>query len=132
FASRYALIDKQGNFGTADGDRPAAMRYTEARLSALAMGWLRGIGADTVALPRNYCSQPQEPVVVPARCPNLLCNGSGGIAVAMTTNIPPHNLGEVVDAAVALLDNPTLSAGDLLGYIKGADFPTRALVMSSC
>jgi len=131
FASRYALIDKQGNFGTADGDRPAAMRYTEARLSALAMELLRDIDADTVDFTPNYDNQHQEPVVLPARFPNLLCNGSGGIAVAMTTNIPPHNLGEVVDAAVALLDDPALTSEDLLAHLNGPDFPTGALVMRS-
>src|SRR6266508_2720777 len=100
FASRYPLIDGQGNFGSADGDPAAAMRYTEARLSPMAMELLRDIDKDTVDFAPNYDNQFQEPVVLPARFPNLLANGSSGIAVGMATNIPPHNLGEVIDATV--------------------------------
>lgn len=129
FASRYPLIDGQGNFGTADGDSAAAMRYTEARLAPLAMELLRDIDRDTVDFTPNYDNREQEPVVLPARFPNLLANGSSGIAVGMATNIPPHNLGEVIDATVALLDNPMLTAEDLLQYIQGPDFPTGALIM---
>jgi DNA gyrase subunit A len=131
FASRYPLIDGQGNFGSADGDPAAAMRYTEARLSPIAMELLRDIDKDTVDLRPNYDNQFQEPVVLPARFPNLLANGSSGIAVGMATNIPPHNLGEVIDAAVALLDNPELTSEDLMRYVKGPDFPTGALIMGT-
>ncbi len=131
FASRYPLIDGQGNFGSADGDPAAAMRYTEARLSPIAMELLRDIDKDTVDLRPNYDNQYQEPVVLPARFPNLLANGSSGIAVGMATNIPPHNLGEVIDATVALLDNPELTSEDLMRYVKGPDFPTGALIMGT-
>jgi DNA gyrase subunit A len=131
FASRYPLIDGQGNFGSADGDPAAAMRYTEARLSPIAMELLRDIDKDTVDFRPNYDNQFQEPVVLPARFPNLLANGSSGIAVGMATNIPPHNLGEVIDAAVALLGNPELTSEDLMRYVKGPDFPTGALIMGT-
>jgi DNA gyrase subunit A len=131
FASRYPLIDGQGNFGSADGDPAAAMRYTEARLSPMAMELLRDIDKDTVDFRPNYDNQYQEPVVLPARFPNLLANGSSGIAVGMATNIPPHNLGEVIDATVALLDNPELTSEDLMRYVKGPDFPTGALIMGT-
>ena len=126
FASRYPLIDGQGNFGTADGDEPAAMRYTEARLNALAMELLRDIDKETVDFTPNYDNESQEPVVLPARLPNLLANGSEGIAVGMATKIPPHNLGEVIDATVALIDTPELTSEDLLRWVKGPDFPTGA------
>jgi DNA gyrase subunit A len=129
FASRYPLIDGQGNFGTADGDPAAAMRYTEARLSPLAMELLRDIDKETVDFIPNYDNQAVEPVLLPARFPNLLANGSAGIAVGMATNIPPHNLGEIIDAAVALLDNQELTSEDLLRYVKGPDFPTGAAIM---
>jgi DNA gyrase subunit A len=129
FASRYPLIDGQGNFGTADGDPAAAMRYTEARLSPLAMELLRDIDKETVDFIPNYDNQSVEPVLLPARFPNLLANGSAGIAVGMATNIPPHNLGEIIDAAVALLDNQELTSEDLLRYVKGPDFPTGAAIM---
>jgi DNA gyrase subunit A len=129
FASRYPLIDGQGNFGTADGDPAAAMRYTEARLSPLAMELLRDIDKETVDFIPNYDNQTVEPVLLPARFPNLLANGSAGIAVGMATNIPPHNLGEIIDAAVALLDNQELTSEDLLRYVKGPDFPTGAAIM---
>src|ERR671913_1685583 len=131
FASRYPLIDGQGNFGTADGDEPAAMRYTEARLNALAMELLRDIDKDTVDFTPNYDNESQEPVVLPARFPNLLANGSEGIAVGMATKIPPHNLGEVIDATVALIDNPQLTSEDLLRWVKGPDFPTGASIMGT-
>src|SRR6266568_7356043 len=131
FASRYPLIDGQGNFGSADGDPAAAMRYTEARLSPLAMELLRDIDKDTVDFRPNYDNQFQEPVVLPARFPNLLANGSSGIAVGMATNIPPHNLGEVIDATVALLENPELTSEDLMRHVKGPDFPTGALIMGT-
>jgi DNA gyrase subunit A len=131
FASRYPLIDGQGNFGSADGDPAAAMRYTEARLSPMAMELLRDIDKDTVDFRPNYDNQFQEPVVLPARFPNLLANGSSGIAVGMATNIPPHNLGEVIDATVALLGNPELTSEDLMRYVKGPDFPTGALIMGT-
>jgi DNA gyrase subunit A len=129
FASRYPLIDGQGNFGTADGDPAAAMRYTEARLSPLAMELLRDIDKETVDFVPNYDNQAVEPVLLPARFPNLLANGSAGIAVGMATNIPPHNLGEIIDAAVALIDNQELTSEDLLRYVKGPDFPTGAAIM---
>jgi DNA gyrase subunit A len=131
FASRYPLIDGQGNFGSADGDPAAAMRYTEARLSPIAMELLRDIDKDTVDFRPNYDNQFQEPVVLPARFPNLLANGSSGIAVGMATNIPPHNLGEVIDATVAMLENPELTSEDLMRYVKGPDFPTGALIMGT-
>src|SRR5919106_163659 len=131
FASRYPLIDGQGNFGTADGDEPAAMRYTEARLNALAMELLRDIDKETVDFQPNYDNESQEPVVLPARFPNLLANGSEGIAVGMATKIPPHNLGEVVDATVAMIDNPELTSEDLLRWVKGPDFPTGAQIMGT-
>src|SRR6266508_1609016 len=129
FASRSPLIDGQGNFGTADGDEPAAMRYTEARLNALAMELLRDIDKETVDFAPNYDNESQEPVVLPARFPNLLANGSEGIAVGMATKIPPHNLGEVIDATVALIDNLELTSEDLLRWVKGPDFPTGASIM---
>jgi DNA gyrase subunit A len=131
FASRYPLIDGQGNFGSADGDPAAAMRYTEARLSPIAMELLRDIDKETVDFRPNYDNQFQEPVVLPARFPNLLANGSAGIAVGMATNIPPHNLSEVIDATVALLDNSELTSEDLMRYVKGPDFPTGALIMGT-
>jgi DNA gyrase subunit A len=131
FASRYPLIDGQGNFGTADGDEPAAMRYTEARLNALAMELLRDIDKETVDFTPNYDNESQEPVVLPARFPNLLANGSEGIAVGMATKIPPHNLGEVIGATVALIDNPELTSEDLLRWVKGPDFPTGASIMGT-
>ncbi|HEV2824884.1 MAG TPA: DNA gyrase subunit A, partial [Actinomycetota bacterium] len=131
FASRYPLIDGQGNFGTADGDEPAAMRYTEARLNALAMELLRDIDKDTGDFTPNYDNESQEPVVLPARFPNLLANGSEGIAVGMATKIPPHNLGEVIDATIALIDNPQLTSEDLLRWVKGPDFPTGAQIMGT-
>src|SRR5512132_1896099 len=128
FASRYPLIDGQGNFGTADGDEPAAMRYTEARLNALAMELLRDIDKETVDFTPNYDNESQEPVVLPARFPNLLLNGSEGIAVGMATKIPPHNLNEVVDATIAVLRDPEIDIESLLKVVKGPDFPTRGFI----
>ncbi|MBB4265810.1 DNA gyrase subunit A [Roseospira visakhapatnamensis] len=129
FSMRLRLIDGQGNFGSMDGDKAAAMRYTEARLSKAAHGLLEDIDKDTVDFQPNYDESTREPVVLPARFPNLLVNGAGGIAVGMATNIPPHNLGEVVDACLALIDTPDLSFEDLQEIIPGPDFPTGALVM---
>lgn len=130
FASRYPLVEPQGNFGTVD-DPPAAMRYTEARLEKLAMHMLDGIDEDTVAFVDNYSGERQEPSVLPARYPNLLANGSTGIAVGMATNIPPHNLGEVIDATLHMLEHPDATADDLLEFIKGPDFPTGAYILGN-
>src|SRR6266571_5032237 len=129
FSLRYPLIDPQGNFGSVDGDPPAAMRYTEARLAPLAMELLRDIDKETVDLIPNFSGDEQEPVALPARFPNLLANGSSGIAVGMATNIPPHNLGEVIDAVVALIENPDGSIPDLMKKVRGPDFPTAGLIM---
>jgi DNA gyrase subunit A len=129
FSSRYEPIDGHGNFGSVDGDSPAAMRYTEARLSPISMELLREIDKDTVDFVPNYDESLQEPSVLPSRFPNLLANGSSGIAVGMSTNIPPHNLGELIDAAVALIKDPDLEVKDLMGYVKGPDFPTGGMVM---
>jgi len=129
FSIRYELIDGHGNFGSIDGDPPAAMRYTESRLSKLAMELLRDIDEETVDRVPNYDGYEEEPVVLPARFPNLLANGSTGIAVGMATNIPPHNLGELIDATVALIDDPTLTAADLMVHIPGPDFPTGGLIL---
>jgi DNA gyrase subunit A len=129
FNMRYPLVDGQGNFGSVDGDPPAAMRYTEARLTALAMEMLADLEMDTVDMIPNYDGTREEPVVVPGRFPNLLCNGSTGIAVGMATNMPPHNLGEVVDALQHLISNPEATIDELLQFIKGPDFPTGGLVM---
>src|SRR3989440_9986133 len=129
FNMRYPLVDGQGNFGSVDGDPPAAMRYTEARLTPLAMEMLADIDMDTVDMAANYDGTRDEPVVLPGRFPNLLCNGSAGIAVGMATNMPPHNLGEVVDALHHLIENPEASIDDLLQFIKGPDFPTGGMVL---
>jgi DNA gyrase subunit A len=129
FASRYPLVDGHGNFGSIDGDGPAAMRYTEARLSPVAMEMLRDIDKDTVDFVPNYDGLLDEPVVLPARVPNLLINGSAGIAVGMATNIPPHNLGEIVDALVALLDQPDLDEQTLFRLTLGPDFPTGGVIV---
>jgi DNA gyrase subunit A len=129
FSMRLTLVDGQGNYGSVDGDPPAAMRYTECRLDRSAMELLEDIDKDTVDFQDNYDGNEKEPVVLPARFPNLLVNGAGGIAVGMATNIPPHNLGEVIDACVALIDNPALSIDDLNGIIPGPDFPTGALIL---
>jgi DNA gyrase subunit A len=129
FSMRLPLIDGQGNYGSVDGDPPAAMRYTECRLDRAAMELLEDIDKDTVDFQDNYDGNEREPVVLPARFPNLLVNGAGGIAVGMATNIPPHNLGEVIDACVALIDNPALSIDELNGIIPGPDFPTGGLIL---
>ncbi len=129
FSMRLTLIDGQGNFGSVDGDPPAAMRYTECRLAKPAMSLLEDIDRDTVDFQPNYDGNEREPVVLPARFPNLLVNGAGGIAVGMATNIPPHNLGEVIDACVALIDNPALGIDDLIGIIPGPDFPTGGIIL---
>ncbi len=129
FSMRLPLIDGQGNFGSVDGDPPAAMRYTECRLARPAMSLLDDIDKDTVDFQPNYDGNEREPVVLPARFPNLLVNGAGGIAVGMATNIPPHNLGEVIDAAVALIDDPALSVDDLLQIVPGPDFPTGGVIL---
>ncbi len=130
FSLRYPLIDGHGNFGTPDpNDRPAAMRYTESRLAPLAMQLLGEIDEDTVDFTPTYDGNTVEPVVLPARFPNLLVNGGGGIAVGMATNIPPHNLGEVIDAVQHVLDNPEATSDDLMQFVKGPDFPTGALIL---
>jgi DNA gyrase subunit A len=129
FSMRLPLIDGQGNFGSVDDDPPAAMRYTESRLTKAAMALLEDIDEDTVNFQQNYDGNENEPVVLPARFPNLLVNGAGGIAVGMATNIPPHNLGEVVDACVALIDDPGLSIDDLINIVPGPDFPTGGIVL---
>src|SRR5476649_2660747 len=124
FSMRLQLIDGQGNFGSVDGDPPAAMRYTECRLAKPAMALLDDIDKDTVDFQANYDGNEHEPVVLPARFPNLLVNGSGGIAVGMATNIPPHNLGEVVDACLAMIDDPSVTLEALTEIVPGPDFPT--------
>jgi len=129
FSMRLPLIDGQGNFGSVDGDPPAAMRYTESRLAHPALALLEDIDKDTVDFQANYDGNEREPVVLPARYPNLLVNGAGGIAVGMATNIPPHNLGEVVDASLALMRDPALSLDDLMAIIPGPDFPTGGVIV---
>ncbi|MEW6446913.1 MAG: DNA gyrase subunit A [Bacillota bacterium] len=129
FASRYPLVDGHGNFGSVDGDAPAAMRYTEARLSRLATEMLRDIGKETVDFVPNYDGSTKEPVILPSRVPNLLINGSAGIAVGMATNIPPHNIGEVIDGVLALIDNPGISVEELTRIIPGPDFPTGGIIL---
>ena len=131
FNMRYPLVDGQGNFGSVEGDSPAAMRYTEARFSRIATEMLRDIDANTVDWVPNYDETRREPTVLPSRMPNLMVNGSNGIAVGMATNIPPHNLGEVIAAIGALIDNPEVSADDLMQFIKGPDFPTGGLILGS-
>src|SRR5687767_2663752 len=129
FSLRYPLVDGQGNFGSVDDDPPAAERYTECRLTKLATEMLRDIDMDTVDFVPNYDESRKESIPLPARFPNLLVNGSSGIAVGMATNIPPHNLSETIDAVVALIDKPTASVEDLMSYVKGPDFPTGAIVV---
>jgi DNA gyrase subunit A len=128
FSMRYPLVDGQGNFGSVDGDSAAAMRYTEARLAPIAAEMLADIDKATVDYVDNYDGQHRQPVILPARLPNLLVNGSSGIAVGMATNIPPHHLGEVVDATIALIDDPELTTDDLCAFIKGPDFPTAGSI----
>src|SRR5258708_4988949 len=129
FSMRLPLIDGQGNFGSVDGDPPAAERYTEVRLARPAIELLDDLDKNTVDFQPNYDGREQEPTVLPARFPNLLVNGAGGIAVGMATNIPPHNLGEVIDATIALMDNPALGIDDLIGIIPGPDFPTGGIIL---
>ena len=129
FSLRYPLVDGQGNFGSVDGDPPAAYRYTEARMSKMAVELLSDIEKETVDFGLNFDETKKEPTVLPSRFPNLLVNGSTGIAVGMATNIPPHNLGEVVNGIVALIDNPDLDMASLMEYIKGPDFPTGGIIM---
>jgi len=131
FSLRYPLVQGQGNFGSVDGDAPAAYRYTEARLSEIAEELLRDIEKDTVPFMPNFDGKLQEPQVLPAKIPNLLINGASGIAVGMATNIPPHDLGEVIDALIALIDNPELTVEDLTHYIKGPDFPTGGEIIGT-
>ncbi len=128
FSMRYLLIDGQGNFGSIDGDPPAAYRYTECRLEQLAEEMLADIDKNTVDMQPNYDEKMLEPKVLPSRIPNLLVNGSTGIAVGMATNIPPHHLGEIVDAAVHLIDNPNAAVGDLMKFVRGPDFPTGGMI----
>ena len=129
FNTRYLLVEGHGNFGSVDGDGAAAMRYTEARLSKMATEMMADIDKDTVDFVPNFDETLQQPAVLPARFPNLLVNGSGGIAVGMATNIPPHNLGEVTDALCAMIDNPDITVDDLMQYIPGPDFPTGGIIM---
>ncbi len=131
FSLRYPLIDGQGNFGSVDGDPPAAMRYTEARLSAITGELMADIEKQTVDMVPNYDGQEEEPSVLPSRIPNLLINGATGIAVGMTTNIPPHNLGEIAGAIKHLVENPEATGEDLLSFVKGPDFPTGGLIMGT-
>src|SRR5256712_2288820 len=129
FSMRYPLVDGQGNFGSIDGDAPAAMRYTEIRMSKLAHEMLADIDKDTVDFGPNYDGQQQEPLVLPSRFPNLLVNGSSGIAVGMATNIPPHNMSEVVDAIIAQIGDPDITVDGLMQHIKGPDFPTSGYIL---
>ncbi|MBE3587899.1 MAG: DNA gyrase subunit A [Thermoanaerobacteraceae bacterium] len=131
FASRYPLVDGHGNFGSVDGDPPAAMRYTEARMSRIASEMLADIEKETVDFIPNYDGRTSEPTVLPSRIPNLLINGSAGIAVGMATNIPPHNLGEVIDGVIMLIDNPAVTIQEIMRVIKGPDFPTGGKIMGS-
>ncbi|UCF10992.1 MAG: DNA gyrase subunit A, partial [Candidatus Bipolaricaulota bacterium] len=129
FSYRYPLVDGQGNFGSIDGDAAAADRYTEARMSAIAEEFLHELGEHTVDWAPNYDESMDEPIYLPARIPNLLMNGAWGISVGMTTQIPPHNLGELIDGTVALMSNPEMSVKELMSYIPGPDFPTGGLIM---
>jgi len=129
FSMRYQLVDGQGNFGSIDDDPPAAMRYTEARLQRISMEMLRDLDADTVDFVPNYDGRKQEPTVLPARFPNLLVNGSSGIAVGMATNIPPHNLREVISAVTAFIENPAIEVAELMHHLPGPDFPTGGIIL---
>ncbi len=131
FSTRHLLVSGHGNFGSVDGDSPAAMRYTEARLSPISMELLRDLEKDTVDFYPNFDETLMQPTVLPSKYPNLLVNGSGGIAVGMATNIPPHNLGEVINAAVCLIDDPDADVQDLMQHVKGPDFPTGGIVMGT-
>ncbi|MBF0497838.1 MAG: DNA gyrase subunit A, partial [Deltaproteobacteria bacterium] len=128
FSMRYPLVDGQGNFGSIDGDPPAAMRYTEVRMSRITHEFLNDLEKETVEFNPTYDGSMFEPEVMPTRVPNLLVNGSSGIAVGMATNVPPHNLGEIIDGLVALIDNPDISIVELMDYIPGPDFPTYAYI----
>src|SRR4051794_23771140 len=129
FSLRYPLVDGQGNFGSIDEDPAAAMRYTEARLTRIAQEMLRDLDMDTVDFGPNYDGSKREPLVLPARFPNLLVNGTSGIAVGMATNIPPHNLREVIDATVAFIDNPVITTEELMHHVTGPDFPTGGIIL---
>jgi DNA gyrase subunit A len=129
FSMRYTLVEGQGNFGSVDGDPPAAMRYTEARLSRIAAAMLQDIDKGTVDFRPNYDESEQEPEVLPTRVPNLLVNGSAGIAVGMATNIPPHNLREVIDATIHLIQHPGAPLAEILEFVQGPDFPTGAYIL---
>ena len=129
FNARYQEVDPQGNFGSVDGDPAGAARYTEARLTEVAMAMLADLDKDTVDFQPTYDEKTTEPMVLPGAFPNLICNGAAGIAVGYATNIPPHNLNEVIEAAVALLENPELSPAEMIKYIPGPDFPTAGLVL---
>ncbi|MEY4878678.1 MAG: topoisomerase subunit, partial [Pseudomonadota bacterium] len=129
FAVRYPLVDGQGNFGNVDGDNPAAMRYTESRLTAIAQSLLDGLDEDAVDFRATYDGEDEEPIVLPAAIPNLLANGSNGIAVGMATSVPPHNLGELCAAAVALIGNPNIQDKTLFRLVKGPDFPTGGIII---
>ncbi len=129
FSMRYELVDGQGNFGSIDDDPAAAMRYTEARLARIATEMLRDLDMDTVDFTVNYDGSRQEPTVLPSRFPNLLVNGSSGIAVGMATNIPPHNLREVIGATIAYIDDPDIDLDGLMSHIKGPDFPTGGIIL---
>ena len=129
WAMRYTLVDGQGNFGSVDGDSPAAMRYTEARLSLMGEAMMDDLDKETVDMTNNFDDTLQEPTVMPTKLPNLLLNGATGIAVGMATNIPTHNLGEVIDACVAFVDNPEMDVEALMQYVKGPDFPTKGIIM---
>src|SRR5271155_5244036 len=129
FAQRYPLVDGQGNFGNIDGDSPAAMRYTESRMSAVAQAMLEGIDEDAVDFRATYDGENSEPVVLPARFPNLLANGAAGIAVGMATSIPPHNVGEICAALLQLIENPSVPVGELVALMPGPDFPTGGMLI---
>lgn len=129
FSTRYPLVDGHGNFGSIDGDSPAAMRYTEARMAKITSEMLADIGKNTVDFMPNFDESLKEPEVLPSRFPNLLVNGSSGIAVGMATNIPPHNLGEVIDGTIALIDNPDAGLDEIIKHIKGPDFPTGGMIL---
>ena len=128
FSMRYTLVDGRGNFGSVDNDPPAAMRYTEARLAPIAEQVLADIDKETVEFTTNFDDSLKEPTVLPSKLPNLLLNGSSGIAVGMATNIPPHNLGEICDAISHLIDNPKATVDDLMQFVKGPDFPTAGII----
>lgn len=131
FNQRYMLVDGHGNFGNVEGDGAAAMRYTESRLAKISLELLRDINKDTVDMDDNFDVTKKEPKVLPSRFPNILVNGSMGIAVGMATNIPPHNLSEVIDGCVAYIDKPDITTDELMNYIKGPDFPTGGIILGN-